>query len=81
MATIRKEVLQRISPGETDMCVLGMPFHAITAHCLGPNTHINFNQIMGPTGGCIVDRIWPAKSIMKYTFCIFLYLHLTDFLL
>ena len=32
MATRRREVLQRISPGETDMCVLGMPFHAITGH-------------------------------------------------
>ena len=32
MAKKRTEVLQRISPGETDMCVFGMSFYAITAH-------------------------------------------------
>ena len=37
MAKKRTEVLHRISPGEKDMCVLGMSFHAITAH-LGDKT-------------------------------------------
>ena len=34
------------------------------------HTHINFNQIMVPTGGCIIfDRYWAAKKY--YELCIF----------